>query len=229
MILDSAASAVRAYDAIKSRIIDCSYAPGTKFSEARLVEELGVGRSPIRSALARLSSEGWIEVSPQSGSYVKALSEQEVQEIFDFRLLLETHVARLAAANISDDQLRRLKVGLRRARPVKGDEYDQLTFDEFDAFDTMVHTTIYEAGGNALMAGVLRNLQEKAQWLKKATSPSTPARLKTWFTELENIIEALEARNSKLAAQRVGEHIGHAADFEMKLVAEATAKGRKAA
>lgn len=228
MILDTAAAAARAYEAIKTRIMDCSYAPGTKISEARLVDEIGVGRSPIRSALARLRSEGWIDVSPQSGSYVKALNEQEIKEIFDFRLLLETHVARLAAQNISDDQLRRLRVALRRARPDEDDGYDAVTFGEFDVFDSMVHSTIYEAGGNSLIGSVLKNLQEKAQWLKKATSPSTPVRLKTWFSELEHIIEALEAHDSDLAAQRVQEHIGQAADFEMKFAA-ATASLKRTA
>ena len=227
--MDSAATAARAYAAIKSRIIDCTYAPGSKISEARLVDELGVGRSPIRSALARLRSEGWIDVSPQSGSYVKALSPQEMREVFDFRILLETHVARLAAKNINDDQLRRLRLALRHARPLDGDGYDKPTFDEFDAFDSMVHSAIYAAGGNSLMSGVLLNLQEKAQWFKQATSPSTPERMKTWFEELERIIEALEARDPKLAAQRVREHIGHAADFEMGLAARGMSATKKAA
>jgi GntR family transcriptional regulator, rspAB operon transcriptional repressor len=220
MTLDTAAAAARAYEAIKTRIIECTYLPGSKISEARLVDELGVGRSPIRSALARLRSEGWIDVTPQSGSYVKALTEQEMREIFDFRLLLETHVARLAAQNISEEQLRRLRVGLRRARALDDGSNDEDTFDEFDTFDSMVHSTIYEAGGNSLIGSVLRNLLEKAQWLKK-TTPSTPARMKTWFTELERIIEALEAHDADLAAQRVREHIGHAADFEMKFAASA--------
>jgi len=217
---DTVVAAARAYEAIKSRIIECSYPPGAKISEARLVEELGVGRSPIRTALARLRSEGWIDVSPQSGSYVKKLTPQEMKEIFDFRLLLEAHVARLAAENISDEQLRRLKVALRRARPLDGGEYDHLTFDDFDAFDSMVHATIYEAGGNSLIGSVLQNLLEKAQWLKKST-PSTPARMKKWFAELERIIEALEAHDPELTAQRLQEHIGHAADFEMGFAAQA--------
>jgi DNA-binding GntR family transcriptional regulator len=220
MTLDSAASAARVYDAIKARIIRCHYLPGSKISEARLVEELGVGRSPIRSALSQLRSEGWVDVSPQSGSYIKSLTEAEMRELFDFRLLLETHVARLAAQNIGDDQLRRLKTALRHARPAANGGYDKLTFDEFDAFDSLVHSTIYDAGGNSLISAVLRNLLEKAQWLKQGTSPSTPARMKTWFKELERIIEALDARDPELAAQRVREHIGQAAHFEIELAAK---------
>ncbi|WP_427185398.1 GntR family transcriptional regulator [Bordetella bronchialis] len=222
---DSVAAAARAYEAIKSSIIECRYPPGSKISEAMLVEELGVGRSPIRTALTRLRSEGWIDVSPQSGSYVKALDEKEIREIFDFRLLLESHVARLAAQNIGDDRIRALNRALLQARTLESDGDDQATFDEFDRFDSMVHAAIYEAAGNTLMNNVLLNLLEKAQWLKKATSPSTPTRMKTWFKELERIVKALEARDPDLAARRITEHIGKAADFEMSL---ASAHGRGA-
>jgi DNA-binding GntR family transcriptional regulator len=88
---------------------------------------------------------------------------------------------------------------------------------------------IYQAAGNALISSVLINLLEKAQWLKKTISPSTPERMKTWFKELENIIEALEARNPELAAQRVREHIGHAADFELKFAVKSAATQKKVA
>ena len=52
--------------------------------------------------------------------------------------------------------------------------------------------------------------------------------MKKWFTELERIIQALEAHDADLAAQRVNEHIGHAADFEMKLAAKAASLVRAA-
>ena len=60
-----------AYRHIKQRIIELAYPPGMKLSEVRLAREIGLGRSPLRSALARLKGEGWIAVSPQSGTYVK--------------------------------------------------------------------------------------------------------------------------------------------------------------
>jgi GntR family transcriptional regulator, rspAB operon transcriptional repressor len=215
MSQDTVAAAARAYETIKGRIIDCTYAAGAKISEARLVAELGVGRSPIRSALARLRSEGWVEVSPQSGSYVKRLSAQEMQEIFELRALLETHAARRAASNLTDAQRRELALGLKKMRLLEIDGHDPFVFEEFDAFDTLVHTTIYRASGNALMGAVLSNLLEKAQWLKKST-PTTSERMKTWLLELEHIIGALQAGDADRAAQCLREHIGQAADFEMQ-------------
>ena len=77
-IPDSSAAATLAYEEIKRRIIDLEYPPGTKLSEAPLAEELGFGRSPIRTAFARLQGEGWVTISPQSGTYVRRPTEAEI-------------------------------------------------------------------------------------------------------------------------------------------------------
>ena len=107
------------YDEIKSRIINLHYFPGYKLSETRLASEFSVGRSPIRSAFARLLSEGWIEVSPQSGTYVRKLGEKEIAEIFEYRLILEVNATRLATKNISDKKLIQLRQAFNQLRPKK--------------------------------------------------------------------------------------------------------------
>ena len=216
-----------AYEVIKRRIIDLEYAPGTKLSEARLVEELGYGRSPIRTAFARLQAEGFIAVSPQSGTYVRALTEREMKDIIECRLLLETHVTRLAAVNMEAEQLRRLRVALRRLAP-QGRELSGDVFEAFNELDSMFHTTIYEAAGNAAMTGILCNLLEKVRWIKRSF-PSTPKRMKLSFTELERVLEALEERDAEAAAQRMREHIGNAADFAANFRKEAASRKQRAA
>ena len=223
--IDNPASA--AYEEIKRRIIDLAYAPGTKLSEARLVEELGYGRSPIRTAFARLQAEGFIAVSPQSGTYVRALTDREIRDIIDCRLLLETHVTRLAAKNMEAEQLRRLRVAFRRLAP-QGREFSQDVFEAFNELDSMFHTTIYEAAGNETMTGILFNLLEKVRWIKRSF-PSTPKRMKLSFTEIERVLEALEARDPDAAAQRMREHIGNAADFAASFRKEAAARKQRAA
>lgn len=209
---NSAAAASLAYEEIKGRIIDLTYRPGAKLSEARLVEELGYGRSPIRTSFAKLQAEGFIAVSPQSGTYVRQLSEQEIEDIFECRLLLETHVTRLAAQRIEAQDLRRLRVALSRLAPKGKAQFPQDVFDDFSAFDSFFHATVYRAAGNALISGILVNLLEKAQWLKKS-SPSTPRRMRLWFAELGRVLEALEERDGARAAECMRAHIGNAADF----------------
>ena len=224
---NSAAAARLAYEEVKRRIIDLAYAPGTKLSEARLVDDLGYGRSPIRSAFARLQAEGFLAVSPQSGTYVRSLTEQEIRDIIDCRLLLETHVTRLAAKNIDAAQLRRLRVAFRRLAP-QGRELAADVFDDFNELDSMFHSAIYRAAGNETMAGILLNLLEKVRWIKKSF-PSTPRRMKLSFAEIERVLAALEARDADAAEKRMREHIGNAADFAASFRREAARKQRAAA
>ncbi len=100
--IDEAGAASITYREIKRRIIDPHYEVGERLSEARLAEDLGVGRSPIRTALLRLKSEGWIDISPQSGTYIKAMTPSEIREVADLRMLLEMRAAGDAATRISD-------------------------------------------------------------------------------------------------------------------------------
>jgi GntR family transcriptional regulator, rspAB operon transcriptional repressor len=209
---DSSAMAAQVYAAIKKRILERRYSPGERLSEARLVQELGLGRSPIRTALARLKNEGWIAVSPQSGTYIKSLSEKEIQDLVALRLLLETHVTQFAAANISEEQLRKLRRSFQMLFPPDRAKVNEDYFDEFNEFDSLFHLTIYRAAGNTLITDILLNLLDKVQWLKTA-SRTSPARIKSGFMELERILKALEARDANKAAALMCEHIGNAAQF----------------
>jgi GntR family transcriptional regulator, rspAB operon transcriptional repressor len=207
--------AVHAYAAIKTRILDSRYVPGERLSEAQLAKELGLGRSPIRTALARLKSDGWIAVSPQSGTYIKSLSDKEVADLVGLRLLLETHATALAAQAIDDDDVRRLRRAFSAFCPRGIANVDERAFDDFNEFDSMLHLTVYRAAGNALIAEILANLLDKVQWLKTSARPSA-ARIRSGYTELKRILEALEARQPKEAAARMREHITNAADFSAR-------------
>jgi DNA-binding GntR family transcriptional regulator len=204
--------AVHAYAAIKKRIIDSRYVPGERLSEAQLAKELGLGRSPIRTALARLKSDGWIAISPQSGTYVKSLTDREIAEIIDLRLLLETHVTALAAQAITDADLRKLRRAFASLCPDGVETLSERIFDDFNELDSLLHATVYRTAGNALIAEILANLFDKVQWLKTSAGPSA-TRMRLGFVELRRILEALEARDSKAAGERMREHISNAATF----------------
>src|SRR5260370_2809944 len=82
------------YREIKRRITELVYKPGDKISEARLAEELGCGRSPVRTAFSRLQSEGWTEISPSTGTFVRGLSPAATTEILQPRISLEPSLPR---------------------------------------------------------------------------------------------------------------------------------------
>jgi DNA-binding GntR family transcriptional regulator len=199
--------AAASYREIKSRIMDRRFAPGEKLSEVRLAAELGVGRSPIRTALARLQGEGWIAVSPQSGTYVKGLTDAEMNEVFELRLILEPAVAGLAAERMSSDELAKL----RRAFEAFGTEIAEGQVEEYFALDLQTHRAIYSAAGNGLIHGILVNLLDKVHWIQR-TSVGSP-RPSSALGEIRDLLAALESRDGERAAQVMRTHILRTAKF----------------
>jgi DNA-binding GntR family transcriptional regulator len=208
MQFDEANSTSMVYREIKQRIVNLRYGIGERLSEARLAEELGVGRSPIRTALWRLKLEGWIAISPQSGTYIKAMTLREIREVADLRTVLEMRVAADAASRMSDEMLATLRSDfkLHGSRIAKGDA------DAFIAIDNQLHSAIYDAADNKLICQILLDLRDKVQWIRRMCSVSME-RVQDGFAELERVLSALERRDEDGAAQAMHDHVKSAAAF----------------
>ena len=87
----------RAYASLRDDIVSWRLPPGTPLSEIELALRLGVSRTPLRSALARLALEGLVDTSRGRTGVVPDVSARSVAELFELREALETHAARLAA------------------------------------------------------------------------------------------------------------------------------------
>lgn len=88
--------AARAYDRIYQKIVTLAYEPGQGLQEKRLMEELGLGRTPVREALLRLAGEKMVESHPRRGFIVRPITLQNVRATFEMMRLLEVGVADLA-------------------------------------------------------------------------------------------------------------------------------------
>lgn len=83
-------SADRAIASIRNAIIDGTYPGESMLSENQLAAQLGMSRTPVRTALARLQDEGWIRIYPKSGALVRGLTPEDIADIVDARVVLET-------------------------------------------------------------------------------------------------------------------------------------------
>ena len=79
------------YNAIKENICDGRYEPGQRLNEVELARSLSVSRSPVREALRRLAADGLVVELPNRGVFVREFTPQDIQEIFDVRVLLESY------------------------------------------------------------------------------------------------------------------------------------------
>lgn len=98
-----------AYEAIKQRIIMCVFRPGEALSEAQVAASLGLGRTPVRQAFDRLMRDGLVEVLPRKGIIVRPITQDEVRDMVEVRLLNESFCARLAAERADGSVITALK------------------------------------------------------------------------------------------------------------------------
>jgi DNA-binding GntR family transcriptional regulator len=212
VILPAVSAADTAYDRIKDAILSLQYRPGEKLSEVRLATHLGVGRSPLRTALARLASEGWLRVLPQSGTFVSELSTDDVLELAQIRLLLEPYTARLAATRITAEEVDRLQ-GHAAALKSKGLNG---RFGEFAELDDRIHSAIHRAAGNARIADILRNLHDQIHWVRVSTA-TLPGRVEQSMREMDAILRALKRRDGAGAQRAMRRHIDNIAQSFRKM------------
>lgn len=87
-----------AYHQIRAAIVEGRYVPGARLVEQRIAEEFDLSRTPVREALRTLEAEGLVRIEPHRGATVRALTVEEVADLYDLRARLEGYAAELAAA-----------------------------------------------------------------------------------------------------------------------------------
>jgi DNA-binding GntR family transcriptional regulator len=149
----------QAYTKLRRRLITLDLKPGDKFTEAQIVMELGIGKTPVREALTLLVDNGLIESRPRVGYVVTPITLKDVTELFDLRLVVEPEAVRLAAGRVDEVRLRRLETLCQGA--YKHDDPDSI--EDFLDANHEFHVTVAEASGNRRLARVVEAVLEESR------------------------------------------------------------------
>jgi len=148
----------QAYQHILQKMMRGELAPGMQISELSVAAELGVSRSPVRDALGQMVSEGMVERVPRFGTVIKKFSIQEVSDLYDLRVALESYAAEQAATRISPAMLASLEEacdGLKKiSQTLQSSGEGELAPDllgEMSRLDMSFHLAILRATGNRLL------------------------------------------------------------------------------
>ena len=120
-----------AHRLLRDRIVGLTYPPGTLVNELQLARDVGLGRMPVREAVARLAREGFLSVVPRRGMVVASMSLTDVLSMLEARETLEVVVVREVCSKASDAELAELRQ-LFSDVDVAGTSSDYLTFLEVD-------------------------------------------------------------------------------------------------
>ncbi len=192
------------FDHLENDILSGKYQRGEILTETKLSAELGVSRTPIREALRRLEQEHIIEESGK-GSVVIGINEKDLEDIFMIRKSLECQVAALAAKNRTEEQLKQLREAL---------EFQEFYLnkkdpDQIKLMDSRFHETLYKLSGSTAFYDTLVPLHKKIQKYRRA-SVTNSSRAEASVAEHRKIYEAIEAKNTALAAKYASEHVENA-------------------
>lgn len=98
-----------AYALLRDKLVDLTYPPGALVNELQLSRDVGLGRMPVREAVARLAREGFLAVVPRRGMVVASMSLRDVVSMLEARAILEIGVVREVCSKASDAELQELK------------------------------------------------------------------------------------------------------------------------
>ncbi|MFE2584600.1 GntR family transcriptional regulator [Streptomyces sp. NPDC059378] len=192
----------RVYEALLELITTRALQPGQHLVESELAGHLGVSRQPVREALQRLNTEGWVDLRPAQGAFVHEPTEQEADQLLTVRTLLEAEAARLAAANATGAGIEALEELLAQGLQAVADD----DVDAAVALNARFHAKIMELAGNAVLAELAAQVDRRVRWYY---TPVARRRGQQSWIEHRDLITAIADGNEQEATRLMREHTEH--------------------
>ncbi|WP_080796022.1 GntR family transcriptional regulator [Corynebacterium pacaense] len=202
----------RVYRYVKGRIIDGQLPGGDMVTEGQIASETQVSRTPVREAFLRLQTEGYLHLYPKRGAVISPITPEESGEVFDARLLLESH----AAAHICR-QPERVRLALCDTLETNLDAQDAAIesgdLDAYSSMDADFHHAVVEAGGNRLLFGFFCTIRERHQRLIFASVGGDHRSARAFVAGHRELLEQLRAGNAAGYQSALTKHLTLAEDI----------------
>lgn len=190
------------YQVLLEAILSNVLVPGERLLIDDIAQHFGISKIPVREAIKSLEAAGWLDSRPRRGTYVRPLSQTELEQVFEMRRILEPYSARLAAQRRTEAHL----AELRELVSAGNRSLKQRDLLENSRVNGRFHTVIAEAVGNQLLADSLKDLQQRIRryyanldWATRSES----------FGEHRRIYEAIRDRDARRAERLTSEHVEH--------------------
>ena len=192
----------RVYASLREAIVSLSFAPGEALRKRDICAALGVSRSPVSEAVARLDAEGLVRVVPQAGTYVARFSMREIREGAFLREALEAAAVEYLAPRLADHQQQELHRNLRVQEALVGDG----DYTGFYRLDDEMHRLLMEFTGFPRLHRIARSAWAQVDRARQLVLPH-PGRVEATLNEHRRILEALEARDGEAARLAMRLHL----------------------
>jgi DNA-binding GntR family transcriptional regulator len=196
------ATSDRVYLALREAIVSAELAPGLKLSENELAGELGVSRTPVREALARLRDERLVAIVPQLGTFVTLISPGAVADAEFVREALECAAITRAVSRVGHEELEELQSNLaaqEQARAVGNER-------TFDRLDEDLHRRLCDYSGHTIAWALSRRANGHLDRIRRLSLPDA-SYLTEMLAEHRDIVAALAAGDGPTAEAALRHHL----------------------
>ena len=152
------------YRVLKEAILNLDLVPGTQIIESNVAAQLGISKTPVREALARLASEGFVVAGPGRRSYIAGLSVDALREIYQVRAILETASVRQVTPILTNADLTELDAAIQRA-------FQGLEREDLSAFldaNEHFHTHLINCSRNQCLIDIAMRLFDHVRRVRSA-------------------------------------------------------------
>lgn len=204
----------RIYDALKQTIAGMNIYAGTgepRLDERQLAEDLGVSRTPVREAIARLEQEGLVRSVPRRGVFVARKTKREIVEMITVWAALESMAARLITTQATDADIASLRALFATSADdtatasATSTSAAQANIDEYSSMNIRFHQAIIRLSKSHLIETMTETLFIHMRAIRERTIGENN-RIQRSIIDHMNIIKALEARDAELAERLSREH-----------------------
>jgi DNA-binding GntR family transcriptional regulator len=200
-------------ESLRQAVLAGVLAPGARLRQEELADAFGTSRIPIREALRALEYEGLVTSEPHRGSTVSTLDADDIEEVYELRILLEGHAIRMAVPLMTDEDLEEL-ARLFDAMQNAASPDEQLAARE------QFYTRLYSITGRPRLVGLISRLrQEVARALRWATVQHSGA-------VHEGFYEAVKVGDAERAVAQLSAHYRRVAALIRRHIKEAEAHSR---
>ncbi|HRY06759.1 MAG TPA: GntR family transcriptional regulator [Hyphomicrobiaceae bacterium] len=195
-----------AYQLLVRMITSLELEPGSVIAERELISRLGIGRTPIREALQRLCVEGLVVHRPNYGMFVSEIAPSSVQQIYEFRAIIDSHLVRLAAQRASPEQIANLLAICRDLKAAT--RTDDL--DHYIALDRQFYELLTHLSHNDLITEVVERIfhLHVRLWFFISTREGGTRRVAKAHAEMASeVAKAIARRDGEAAAKAIETYV----------------------
>lgn len=195
----------RIYGTIKEQIIDGRYPPGGRITEQQVAAEFNTSRTPVREAMRQLVADGFAHFKPNSGTVVREWSPEEMRQLFEVRVFIESEIASHAATRITPEEiaeLTRIQDEIERNGPDIGTENTA----RIGRLNREFHRIVAEASHNERLVSMLASAIE-VPIVQQTFRQYTTKRLARSFGHHRELLDAFAAHDSAWAKSVMSSHI----------------------